>query len=52
MGLQILLLHDLRDGRNMVWATEMDDEEKVDIFAEMQATLAKADASYRQNRHD
>ena len=54
MGLQIILLHDLREGRSMVWSRELGDEaqDEVDIFAEMQATLAKADENHRPSRYN
>jgi hypothetical protein len=44
LGLQIILLHELREGRNMVWSCNLDeeDESRVDIFDQMQATLAKS----------
>jgi hypothetical protein len=43
-----MLLHDLREGRTMQWAVPMKGEEKrgVDIFSQVQETLAKAREDY------
>jgi hypothetical protein len=47
--LQIILLHDLREGRPMMWAMPMREEQSavatVDIAAQMKSILAQADES-------
>jgi hypothetical protein len=44
LGMQILLLHDLREGRPMVWAQPMrgDAGGSVDIAAQIQTAIDKA----------
>jgi hypothetical protein len=51
LGLQIILLHDLRDGRNMAWSVPMKEEEgvgaRVDIRGQIESALDKAHEDHR-----